>query len=92
MNIDHLSQPELQKRLAAARAKIDVDVRYYHYKNPQKYYHIVAIGMIEATETPAVIYQAEYGEKIIWVRPIENFLAMVEHNGKMVRRFNKEEK
>ena len=87
--IDHISDIELKKRLDDAHKRIDVGAKYYHYKNPDQYYHIVTIALIEDTETPAVVYRAEYGEKFTWIRPIDNFLAEIEHDGKMISRFSK---
>ena len=87
MKINHTSEQELKRRLGDAKSKIETGAKYCHYKNPDQYYHIVAVGMIEETETPAVIYRAEYGDNIVWVRPVENFLSKVKHNGKIVDRF-----
>lgn len=35
-----------------------------------------------------VVYQALYGERGIWVRPLEMFLGKKEVDGKMVNRFD----
>jgi len=87
--LDHISDAELEKRLNAAKSQIDVNAKYYHYKNPDQHYRIVTIAFIEETETPAVVYQAEYGENFTWIRPIDNFLDKFKHNGKMMNRFSK---
>ena len=87
MKIDHTSEQELKQRLDDAKSKIDMGREYYHYKNPDQHYHIVAVGMIEETETPAVIYQAEYGDNIVWVRSVEDFLSKVAQNDKMINKF-----
>ncbi|MCL1877136.1 DUF1653 domain-containing protein [Candidatus Saccharibacteria bacterium] len=89
MKTDHTSDTELKKRLDAAKSQIDVNAKYYHYENPDQHYHIAGIALIEETETPAVIYQSEYGENFTWIRPIDNFLAKIEQNGKMISRFSK---
>jgi uncharacterized HAD superfamily protein len=80
---------ELNEKLAQARAWVEVGARYRHYKNQLSY---VALNIVlrEESLTPAVIYQAEYGEKLIWDRLVSDFVAEVEdENGNLVRRFVK---
>ena len=48
---------------------------------------MIGIGTIEATGEEAVVYQAMYGERRIWIRPKGNFFEEVLHEGKMVARF-----
>lgn len=62
--------------------------RYFrHYKNGQLY-KLLHIARIEAEPNKkAVVYQAMYGEKEIWIRPYENFFENVTVNGKEVPRF-----
>ena len=59
---------------------------YRHFRNRQVY-RMIGIGTIEATEEEAVVYQAMYGERRIWIRPKTNFFEEVMHEGKMVARF-----
>ena len=59
---------------------------YRHFRNG-KIYRFVAYATIEATEEEAVVYQAMYGERKLWIRPKANFFEDVEHEGKMVPRF-----
>lgn len=63
---------------------------YQHYRN-QKNYRIVCEAVLEASETPCVVYEALYSEAPhkFWVRPIEDFFATVELNGKTMKRFEK---
>ena len=61
---------------------------YRHFRN-KKIYRFVAFATIEATEEEAVVYQAMYGDKRLWIRTKENFFEEVEHEGKRVPRFQK---
>ncbi len=49
--------------------------RYTHYSNPNCVYRVIAIGIMEATEEPAVIYQKEDDANApIWVRALSSWL------------------
>lgn len=50
---------------------------YRHFKN-KKIYRLVAFAVLEATEEAAVVYQAMYGEHVIWVRTRTNFFEEVQ--------------
>lgn len=65
-----------------------MDQYYRHFRN-KKIYRFVAFATIEATEEEAVVYQAMYGDKRLWIRTTENFFEEVEHEGKRVPRFQK---
>ncbi len=62
---------------------------YEHYKGKQ--YRVIGIGLIEATEEPAVVYEAQYenDKSKLWVRPVEDFEMMLEVDGVMVPRFKR---
>ena len=59
---------------------------YRHFRNG-KIYRFVAYATIEATEEEAVVYQAMYGERKLWIRTKANFFEEVLHEGKKVSRF-----
>lgn len=84
-----LSEEELNKRLESLKEKVKIGDLYFHYKNPNNHYKILAIGFIEATEEPCVVYQALYGENLTWVRTEDEFLAEIEFEGKVLPRFTK---
>ena len=65
-----------------------MDQYYRHFRN-KRIYRFVAFATIEATEEEAVVYQAMYGERRLWIRTKENFFEEVEHEGKRVPRFQK---
>lgn len=86
----HKTQEELLKELEKLNSKVKVGDKFSHYKHPESFYKIVAVGLIESSETPCLVYQAEYGDKLIWVRTEDEFFAKVTlDNGGVVDRFSK---
>jgi hypothetical protein len=86
--VNHVSEEELLRRLEEAGAKVEVGARYRHSKTGLEVV-VLHIGLIEEAEQPAVIYQHEDGAKIIWARPADAFIEIVEIDGKKVSRFQK---
>ena len=58
---------------------------YRHYKN--KEYKVLAIAINSETLEKMVVYQALYGEREIWVRPLQMFVEKVIVDGKEILRF-----
>lgn len=85
--MSHLSEPQLIKLLQSAATQVNVEGTYAHYKDPSKTYTVLQLAIIEATNEPCVIYQANYGKRLVFVRPISNWLAPAEWQGKSVQRF-----
>lgn len=83
----HSSESELLEKLS------QVNVRpgelYYHNSDPTKHYKILNIALEESSESPQVIYQALYGERLVWARNYNNWIAQVIVNGKNIARFTK---
>ena len=59
--------------------------KYRHYKG--KEYEAIGIAKHSETMEDMVIYQAQYGDRQTWVRPLKMFIEEVEVNGKKVPRF-----
>ena len=59
--------------------------KYEHYKG--KPYRVLAVARHSETLEEMVVYQQQYGEGGIWVRPMGMFLETVEVEGKTVPRF-----
>jgi hypothetical protein len=59
--------------------------RYRHFKGNE--YLVLHLAKHSETEEDMVVYQALYGERGIWVRPLAMFLEQVEINGKLINRF-----
>lgn len=58
---------------------------YRHFKG--KNYKVIMIAKHSETLEDYVVYQALYGEKGIWVRPLAMFEEMIEVDGTIVNRF-----
>jgi hypothetical protein len=78
---------ELNEDLMSAQQQVAVGERYKHYRG--LLYTVIAIGLDEKTLEPSVVYKAEYGEKLTWIRPLSDWLKEVEWEGKTVPRFTK---
>jgi len=81
------TQAQLSAKLAKAIKQVTVGARYMHYK--QLTYKVVAIALREEDNEPCVIYQAEYGDRLTWIRSVTNWVEDVEADGKKVKRFTK---
>ncbi len=82
---DHKTEQELAEILNQARTAVTVGARYQHFRGAE--YIVQDIAILEATNEAAVIYRAEYGEHLIFIRPLSSWLEMVEQDGKRVPRF-----
>lgn len=71
----HTSEAKLQAKLEQAKDFIDFSKHYFHYKSPAQHYRIVEVALLEEKEQPAVVYQALYGEKLTWIRDIDDFFS-----------------
>ena len=73
------------KKITVDVREIKIGKRYKHFKG--KDYLVLHVAKHSETLEDMVVYQALYGERGIWVRPLSMFLEQVEVNGKMVNRF-----
>jgi hypothetical protein len=85
----HKSQETLREELTHAASLVTVGGRYAHYKHPERAYTATGLGILEATEEVAVIYQAEYDEQLTFIRVLSSWLDQVSYNGITVPRFSK---
>jgi len=58
---------------------------YRHYKG--NYYQVIGIAKHSETEEELVVYRALYGKFDLWVRPLKMFTERIEHQGRLVSRF-----
>lgn len=61
--------------------------RYQHFKG--NFYQVLHIAKHSETDELLVVYQPEYGDKGIWVRPLTMFDETIERDGKSFKRFSK---
>ncbi len=59
--------------------------RYRHYKGND--YIVIGVAHHSETQEELVVYQQDYGDKGLWVRPKEMFLETVEVDGEQIARF-----
>lgn len=64
---------------------VEVGATYRHFKGND--YLVLNIAKHSETLEEYVVYQALYGERGIWVRPLWMFEEIVEVEGKSVKRF-----
>ncbi len=83
----HKEYSVLNKELASAKAKVTVGANYRHHKDPSKLYKVIDYGFLESNDELHVIYQAQYGEGIIFLRPLTSWLEQVEWEGQTTPRF-----
>lgn len=65
--------------------KIKIGKKYRHFKGNE--YLVLHLAKHSETLEDLIVYQALYGERGIWVRPLAMFEEKVEINGKLVNRF-----
>lgn len=82
------TEAALKKLLDAAKEQISVGETYQHYRG--NLYKVLDIGIFteDATEV-GVVYQAQYGQRLVFIRPLKMWNEVVEFEGKSVRRFRK---
>lgn len=59
--------------------------RYRHFKGNE--YQVLGVARHSETGEEMVIYRPLYGEKALWVRPLEMFTEQVERDGRRMPRF-----
>ena len=58
---------------------------YRHYKGNN--YKLLAVATHSETLEKMAVYQALYGERGIWVRPLAMFMETIEKDGQSLKRF-----
>lgn len=83
------SQKILFNKVNKVREIIDVGGLYHHYKDSEKLYVVETVGLMENNEDECVVYRALYGNGLVWVRTLEDFVSKITINGSKVTRFIK---
>ena len=89
MGKTHEEQIHLKLELEQAQATVEIGRLYRHYKAATKIYKVLDLAFQEDDNVLCVIYRAEYGERITFIRPLVSWLSMVDWEGKVVPRFSK---
>jgi hypothetical protein len=58
---------------------------YEHYKGMR--YRVLSVARHSETLEEYVVYQALYGDQLVWVRPLKMFIETITKDGKTVARF-----
>lgn len=83
----HKPEAVLVKELAEAAKQITVGAIYRHYK--QQNYTVLELAVNEADSQLYVVYQMNYGARLICLRPVKSWLETVEVDGRTIPRFKK---
>lgn len=89
MGKTHQEQTVLAAEVARAKTKVTIGATYQHYKGVDKLYTVLGLGFVEATNELCVIYQAQYGKQLTFLRPVTVWLETIEWQGQTVPRFKK---
>lgn len=65
--------------------EIKIGCKYRHFKGNE--YLVLYVAKHSETLEYMVVYQPQYGDMGIWVRPLSMFLEKVQHEDKVVYRF-----
>ena len=82
---------ELKEKLHQAKQQVQIGAVYVHYKAPHQLYKLLSVVLNEETEEPYVVYQALYGDNLIWTRSVSVWSEFLEYKGKSTPRFIKQD-
>ena len=72
----------------SAQAKLPVEGAIYeHYKG--KCYRILCVGRNSETLEESMVYQAQYGDNDVWIRPLNMFLEKIDLDEQVQPRFKR---
>ena len=60
--------------------------KYRHFKGNK--YEVIDVAKHSETLEEFVVYRALYGEKGLWVRPLQMFAEKIERDGEKINRFD----
>lgn len=81
---------EFETEIENAKKRIQLNEKYFHYKNPERHYTVTGLVILEETDGIGILYRAEYEDLqgVVFVRPIKSFLAEVDTENGRVKRFS----
>jgi len=77
---------KLRGNINKEKRTLKIGKKYRHFKGNE--YLVLYQAKHSETLEELVVYQALYGERGIWVRPLDMFLGEKEVNGKLINRFD----
>jgi hypothetical protein len=83
------TEEELQSLLDNAGKQVSVGSVYAHYKDLTHTYLVTGLSIMRYTGDVCVLYQAQYGKKLSFVRTLAEWFLPGERDGKEVVRFIK---
>lgn len=89
MGKTHQEQVQLKAELTEASAKVERGAQYIHYKSSDKVYTVLDLAFKEDNNELCVIYRADYGEKLTFIRPMSSWLDQINIDGNTIARFTK---
>lgn len=84
---EKLSEAELQRRLDTAKQQVEIGKLYKHYRGGL--YKVIGVAIEEKDNSIAVIYQAQYGNNLTFIRELGIWLEDVELEGQKLKRFSR---
>lgn len=85
--MEHTSQEILKQQVEEANHMVQVGSLYSHYKDANRFYEVLMIAVLEANDELCVVYQAQYDERLTFVRSLNSWLEPAEFSGEKVPRF-----
>lgn len=85
----HLPELEITNLLVDATLQVEVGQLYCHYKNPAQHYKVIEFAFQVSNNKVCVIYQAQYGQRILFSRELDSWMSEVEVDGAHVPRFTR---
>jgi hypothetical protein len=82
------NEAELLKSINDAKDEVTIGAFYFHYKRPHLKYKVLNMALNESDLIVCVVYQAQYGDKLVFIRPLTDWLDKVEWQDKTVNRFS----
>ncbi len=89
---EHKSPDVLKNEIEEGKKQVPIGSLWGHFKNPDKYYEIVDLVIMEETDEVGVAYRSTFEptKGITFVKSLEGFLSEKElEDGTKVKRFTK---
>lgn len=81
----HKTQADLLHQMKEVESEVEVGALYSHYRDLENPYTVIAVGLLEFSEEPAVVYEKD---SIIWIRSLSSWKEEVLlEDGSLVPRF-----